>query len=269
MDEALAGSELVVLAAPSHALRAVTAQAAPHLPGKVPLVTVTKGIENDTLLLMTEVMAEVLPAALHPYLAVLSGPSFAREVAVKHPTAVTLAASDLKVAERCQELFQTDWFRTYTSTDAVGVQLGGALKNVIAIATGLAEGMGLGHNARAALITRGLAEIARIAQKRGANPLTLAGLSGMGDLVLTCTGELSRNRRVGLELGQGKPLKDILAAHKQVAEGVRTARSAKDLGTRYGVELPICAQVHGILHEGQSARAAVAELMLRQPKPEL
>jgi glycerol-3-phosphate dehydrogenase (NAD(P)+) len=269
LEEALSGSELVVAAVPSHALRAVMGQALPHLPHHVPLVTVAKGIENDTLLTMTELLEDCLPEAFHPYVAVLSGPSFAKEMSLRMPTVVTVASHWDKVALRCQKAFQTETFRTYTSSDVVGVQYGGALKNVIAIAAGIADGMGMGHNARSAIITRGLAEISRIAVRKGANPLTLMGLAGMGDLVLTCTGELSRNRRVGLELGQGKPLAEVLADMKQVAEGVKTAKSARDLSVQTGVELPICNQVYAITYEAKNPKAAVVELMTRAPKSEL
>jgi glycerol-3-phosphate dehydrogenase (NAD(P)+) len=269
LEEALRGSELVVCAAPSHATREVIGKALPYLPRHVPVVTVTKGIENGTLLTMTELLEEALPEEFHPYLAVLSGPSFAKELALKMPTAVTIASHWDKVALRCQKAFQTDYFRTYTSHDVVGVQYGGALKNVIAIASGCADGLGLGHNARAGIITRGLAELSRIAVRRGANPLTLSGLSGMGDLVLTCTGELSRNRKVGIELGKGRALAQVLGDMKQVAEGVKTAQSAKDLSEKLGVELPICRQVYDITYQGKSPKAAVVELMTRQPKHEL
>ncbi|WP_426749344.1 NAD(P)H-dependent glycerol-3-phosphate dehydrogenase [Myxococcus sp. Y35] len=269
LQEALAGSELVVLATPSHATREVVAKAKAYLPRHVPIVTVSKGIENETLLTMTELLEDCLPEEFHPYLAVLSGPSFAKELARRMPTVVTIASHWDKVALRCQKALQTETFRSYTSTDVVGVQYGGALKNVIAIAAGMADGLGMGHNARAAIITRGLAEITRLAVRKGANPLTLSGLSGMGDLVLTCTGELSRNRHVGMELGKGRKLPDILADMKEVAEGVKTARSARDLELKTGVELPICHQVYLIAHEGKSARTAVVDLMTRQPKSEL
>ena len=269
LGEALAGAGLVVLATPSHVTREVVARAQPHLPRGVPIVTVAKGIENDTLLTMTEVLEDALPEEFHPYLAVLSGPSFAKELAQRRPTVVTIASAWDKVAVRCQKVFQTDVFRTYTSNDVVGVQYGGALKNVIAIAAGIADGMDLGNNARAALITRGLAEISRMAVRKGGNPLTLSGLSGMGDLVLTCTGELSRNRTVGLHLGKGRPLQEVLGDMRQVAEGVKTARSAEDLSHKLGVELPICHQVFAIAYEGKDPRKAMVELMARQPKPEL
>jgi glycerol-3-phosphate dehydrogenase (NAD(P)+) len=269
LQEALEGADLVVAATPSHATREVMGHALPFLPQGVPIITVAKGIENDTLLTMTEVLEDCLPDAYHPYIAVLSGPSFAKELAQRLPTVVTIASHWDKVAQRCQKAFQTETFRSYTSSDVVGVQYGGALKNVIAIAAGIADGIGMGHNARSALITRGLAEIARIAVSQGANPLTLSGLSGMGDLVLTCTGELSRNRKVGMELGRGRPLAEVLGDMNQVAEGVKTAKSARDLSVRTGVELPICNQVYAIAYEGKSPRAAVVELMTRQPKSEL
>lgn len=268
LEEALAGAELIVSATPSQATREVMRVAIPHLPRHVPIITVSKGIELGTLLTMTEVLEDSLPEEFHPYLAVLSGPSFAKELAMRAPTVVTIASHWDKVALRCQKAFQTETFRSYTSRDVVGVQLGGALKNVIAIAAGIADGLGFGHNARAAIITRGLAEITRLAVRMGGNPLTLSGLSGMGDLVLTCTGELSRNRRVGIELGKGRSLADILSEMKQVAEGVKTAQSARDLSTKTGVELPICHQVYCITHEGKNPRAAVVELMTRQPKAE-
>ena len=269
LQEALEGSELVVLATPSHVTRDVVAHALPHLPLHAPVLTVAKGIENETLLTMTEVLEDCLPEEYHPYIAVLSGPSFAKELAQRMPTVVTIASHWDKVAVRCQKALQTETFRSYTSKDIVGVQYGGALKNVIAIAAGMADGMGMGHNARAALITRGIAEISRLAVRKGANPLTLSGLSGRGDLVLTCTGELSRNRRVGMELGRGRPLQEILGDMKQVAEGVKTAKSARDLARQTGVELPICEQVYAIAYEGKNAKAAVVELMTRQPKSEL
>ena len=218
---------------------------------------------------MTELLEQALPEEFHPYVGVLSGPSFAKEMVQKLPTIVTIAARWEKLAQRCQKIFTCETFRTYTTTDVVGVQVGGALKNVIAIAAGMSDGLGFGHNARAGIITRGLAEITRVAVRMGGNPLTLSGLAGMGDLVLTCTGELSRNRRVGLELGRGRTLDEILHDMKQVAEGVKTARAAKDLAKKTGVELPICEQVYAIAHQGKSAREAVIALMGRTPKSEL
>jgi glycerol-3-phosphate dehydrogenase (NAD(P)+) len=268
LTEALDGAELVVVAIPSQAMREVIGLALPWLPPQVPIVTVSKGIENGSLMTMTQVLEDCLPETFHPYLAILSGPSFAKELALRMPTVVTIASRWDKVAMRIQKALQTESFRAYTSTDVVGVEMGGALKNVIAIAAGISDGLGFGHNARAALITRGLAEITRMAVRQGANPLTLAGLSGMGDLVLTCTGELSRNRRVGVELGKGRPLQDVLGEMNQVAEGVKTAKSARDLSEKTGVELPICAQVYAIMYEGKNSKRAVVELMTRAPKAE-
>jgi glycerol-3-phosphate dehydrogenase (NAD(P)+) len=268
MEEALLGAEMILIATPSHATREVMRGAVRFLPEHVPLVTVSKGIENETLLTMTKLLEDCLPEQFHPSIAMLSGPSFAKEMAAGMPTVVTVASHFEKVAQKVQSALQTESFRTYTSTDVIGVELGGALKNVIAIAAGISDGLGFGLNARSALITRGLAEISRIAVRMGANPLTLMGLSGLGDLVLTCTGDLSRNRRVGIELGKGRKLEDILAGMNQVAEGVKTAKSARDLSRRVGVELPICDQVFAIMYEGKEPRRAVIELMTRAPKAE-
>ena len=268
LEEALVGSELVVFATPSHATRDVVRKALPYLREHVPLLTVAKGIENDTLMTMTQLLEDCLPEPFHPSIALLSGPSFAKEMAAGMPTVVTIAAHHEKVAQRVQAALQTETFRTYTSVDVIGVEMGGALKNVIAIAAGISDGLGFGLNARSAVITRGLAEISRIAVALGANPLTLMGLAGLGDLVLTCTGDLSRNRRVGIELGKGRSLEEILGEMTQVAEGVRTARSARDLSRKVGVELPICDQVHAIMYEGKSPRRALVELMTRAPKRE-
>ena len=268
LEEALGGAELVVFATPSHATRDVLRNALPFLHEHVPLLTVAKGIENETLMTMTQLLEDCLPEEFHPSIAILSGPSFAKEMAAGMPTVVTIAAHHEKVAQRIQGALQTETFRTYTSVDVIGVEMGGALKNVIAIAAGISDGLGFGLNARSAVITRGLAEISRIAVAMGANPLTLMGLAGLGDLVLTCTGDLSRNRRVGIELGKGRALEQILADMTQVAEGVKTARSARDLSRKVGVELPICDQVHAIMYEGKSPRRALVELMTRAPKRE-
>jgi len=268
LEEALQGAELVVAATPSQVARQVYQGAAAWIPERTPIVTLSKGIEEGSLLLPTEVLESSLPVRFHPYLAALSGPSFAKEVAAGSPTAVTVAAHAPKVAERVQEALSSRTFRCYTSPDVIGVQLGGALKNVMAIGSGIADGLGFGSNARAALITRGLAEITRVAVARGGNPITLSGLSGLGDLVLTCTGDLSRNRRVGIELGQGKKLPEILEGLGQVAEGVATASSARELARRLGVEVPITEQVYQILHGGTDPRQAVIDLMTRELKPE-
>ncbi len=265
---ALDGVELVVAATPSQVAREVFGAIAPLIPSGCPIVTVSKGIEEKTLLLPTEVLESVLPDSLHPYLAVLSGPSFAKEVAGGAPTAVTVAAHWERVSLRVQEAFSAPTFRCYTSPDVIGVQLGGALKNVVAIGSGIADGLRFGNNARAALITRGLAEMTRLAVARGANPITLTGLAGMGDLVLTCTGDLSRNRKVGMELGKGRKLSEILGDLGQVAEGVVTARSAKELARRLNVDVPITQSVYEILHEDKDPRQATLELMTRERKPE-
>ena len=267
--EVVHDAELVVLAAPSHATRDVARKIKDHLPLNIPIVTVAKGIENETLLTMTEVLEDVFPVERHPYLAVLSGPSFAREVAQRHPTAVTVASLWERVAKEIQHAFSTDRFRCYTSTDVIGVQYGGSLKNVVAIAAGCVDGLGYGLNARAALVTRGLAEISRAAERRGANPLTLAGLSGLGDLVLTCTGELSRNRQLGLALGRGEKLSDLLKGRLTVTEGVKTAASAVQLAQKLKIDMPIVREVHAILFEDKPAKQAAVDLMTRALKPEL
>jgi glycerol-3-phosphate dehydrogenase (NAD(P)+) len=268
LAEAVRGASLVLSVSPSHVVRGVMAEAAPHIEPGALVVSASKGIENDTLMTMDGVLADVLPAEVMRTACYLSGPSFAREVGLGHPTAVTIASPDAAAAERAQECFQTPVFRVYTSSDVVGVELGGAVKNVIAIAAGTVEGMGFGHNTQAALITRGLAEIVRLGAAVGADPATLAGLAGIGDLILTCTGGLSRNRTVGVELGKGRSLDDVLAGMVMVAEGVRTARSTRDLARREGVEMPIVEAVYAMLYEGLDARSAVEQLMLREPKPE-
>jgi glycerol-3-phosphate dehydrogenase (NAD(P)+) len=264
LGEALAHTEMLLVAVPTHGLREVLRAAAPFIPKPVPVVSATKGIENETLMLVNDMIESELRWS-KDYFAALSGPSFAMEVAQKLPTVVVAAARDLVLAREVQRAFFSDGtFRVYLSTDVVGVEMGGALKNVIAIAAGASDGMGFGHNARAALITRGLAEIARMAVKLGGEPLTLAGLAGMGDLVLTCTGHLSRNRHVGFELGRGRALAEVLAEMRQVAEGVRTAKSAHDLAQREGVSMPIVAEVYRVLYEGKDPRAAVYDLMVRE-----
>ncbi|GAC1594894.1 MAG: NAD(P)H-dependent glycerol-3-phosphate dehydrogenase [Myxococcales bacterium] len=265
---ALAGAGLVVLATPSHALRAVVAAALPHLPRGVPMVSATKGIENDTLLTMDEVLEEILPAELHPWLTFLSGPSFARETLQRMPTAVVVAARREEVAQRVAKLFMSDTFRVYTSSDVAGVELGGSLKNVCAIAAGIGDGLGFGNNTRAMLITRGLSELVKVAVRKGANPLTLSGLAGMGDLVLTCTGDLSRNRQVGIELGRGRSVAQVLAGMTQVAEGVRTAKSVHDLAARLSLDLPIHEAVYRILYEALPVKVAMDALAARGMKSE-
>jgi len=268
LGRALDGAELVVIAVPSHAVRPVTLQARPHLRAGVPICTVAKGVEVDTLMTMSEVLEDVLPAQMHPYLTFLSGPSFAVEVARGAPTAVTVAGRWDRVGKVVQDAFHSRSFRPYTSSDVAGVEIGGCAKNVVAIATGLCDGLGLGANARSALITRGLAEITRLAAAKGAIPLTLLGLSGLGDLVLTCSSEQSRNYRVGFGLGKGRKQDEIQRELGQVAEGVVNAKSVHLLAAKLGVEMPICEAVHRILHEGEDPRAAVRALMAREIKPE-
>ncbi|MDY6971213.1 MAG: NAD(P)H-dependent glycerol-3-phosphate dehydrogenase [Thermodesulfobacteriota bacterium] len=268
-DEALFGKQLVVLAVPSHVFRKVFKQMVPFLKSGMSVIMATKGIENETQMIMSQVVESILPGHDNLNFACLAGPSFAKEVWQKYPTAVTIACNDLEHAERLQRLFSTDFFRVYVSGDLTGVQLGGALKNVIAVAAGTADGLKFGHNARAALITRGLAEITRLGVAMGANPHTFAGLAGMGDIVLTCTGDLSRNRMVGLKIGKGMSLEEITATMKMVAEGINTTRSARDLGRKIGVDMPITNQVYQMLYNGKGPKEAVKELMSRQLKPEL
>jgi glycerol-3-phosphate dehydrogenase (NAD(P)+) len=269
LAEAVTGRDVIVVAVPTAFLRAVLGDASQLISEHSTLVTVSKGIEVDSGLTMADVQREVLPLPLHRNLAFLSGPSFARELMKRQPTTVAVAAQDLTLAEKVQRALTTDYFRIYTTNDVIGVEVGGAVKNVMAIATGIVDGLGLGTNTRAALLTRGLAEITRLGVRMGANPLTFAGLAGMGDLVLTCTGDLSRNRQVGLELGRGMTLDEILADMRQVAEGVRTTRSVYDLSHKLGVEMPIADQVFHILYRDKDPRVAVVDLMTRAPKREL
>ena len=266
IPEALSDTDLVVSAIPSHGCRAVMRQAAAFLHADATIVSATKGLESGTLLRMSEVIAEELGPA-RPVV-VLSGPSFAVEVARELPTVVLAASTRPGATELVQAEFRGPFFRLYGSTDVVGVEIGGALKNVIAIAAGVVEGLGLGHNALAALITRGLAEITRLACAAGGQRETTAGLSGLGDLVLTCTGSLSRNRHVGIELAHGRRLVDILAGMKMIAEGVNTTNAALALGARYGVELPIATQMAAVLDGRSDVRTAVEALMLRRQRAE-
>ncbi len=265
LAHAVTGAELIVYAAPSHVLRDIARATAPAVGRNAILVVASKGIERETLSIMTDVVAGELAGRA---LVALSGPSFAAEVAARQPTAVVAASTDADAAEHAQQVFSADDFRVYTSDDVVGVELGGALKNVMAVATGIVEGLGLGFNSRAALITRGLAEMTRLGLALGAQPATFAGLAGLGDLVLTCTGALSRNRAVGVELGEGKSLDDILASRETVAEGVLNTRSAAALAAREGVEMPIVAAVHRILFDGQPPRRAIGQLMTRELRAE-
>ena len=266
LAEALGDASLVIVAVPSHGLRDVVRHATQHLHSGAVMVSATKGIEEDSLLRMSEVIQEET-GRRHPVV-VLSGPSFAAEVARQLPTALVAASSDAAAVRSVQDTFRGPSFRLYRSDDVVGVEVGAALKNIIAIAAGVTESMDLGHNAMAALVTRGLAEISRLACAMGGRRESLAGLSGLGDLVLTCTGTLSRNRHVGIELGRGRSLDEILAGMRMVAEGVRTTSAALALGDRYGVELPIAAQMAEVLAGRVTPRAAVGNLMIRPQRIE-
>ena len=266
LDTAIAGVGMVVLAIPSHGLRHVLGAASSALSKDILVVSATKGLEEQTLLRMSQVVGEAAPQVRE--IAVVSGPSFAAELARELPTAVVVASTTNGAVEHVQREFRSGAFRLYGSSDVVGVEIGGALKNIIAIAAGVVEGLGLGHNALAALITRGLAEIARLAVALGAQRETLAGLAGLGDLVLTCTGDLSRNRHVGIELAHGRTLTDIVASTRMVAEGVRTTRAAIELGKQHGVELPIATQMGEVLEGRRDPRSAVYELMGRRQKQE-
>lgn len=264
----LDGATMIVFVAPSHATREVATLAAPFIGKDVPIVSATKGIENDTLMFMDEVLRELLPAHAREHLTFLSGPSFAKELSNHMPTAVVIASKSTAACELVMRRFHMPYLRTYASEDVIGVECGGALKNVIAIAAGACDGLGFGYNTRAALITRGLAEVARLSVARGGSPLTLAGLAGMGDLVLTCTGELSRNRTVGVELGKGKKLNDVLASLGHVAEGVKTTKSAYDLAQKLKVDMPITTEIYKVLYEDKPAERAVVDLMTRELGPE-
>ena len=266
LADALRAATLVIAAVPSHGTREIVRRAAPLIRTDTIVVSATKGLEQDTLFRMSEVIEQELGRGAH--VAVLSGPSFAAELARELPTAVSVASDDAATVEAVQADFRTGYFRLYGTRDVVGVEIGGALKNSIAIAAGVTEGLGLGHNALAGLITRGLAEITRLACAAGAQRDTLAGLAGLGDLVLTCTGSPSRNRHVGIELARGRTVTDILSGMKMVAEGVRTTNAALALGARYGVELPITAQVAELLAGRKDPRAALYDLMLRPQRSE-
>jgi glycerol-3-phosphate dehydrogenase (NAD(P)+) len=269
IGEALHRAFVVLSVTPSHAVRDVMKQAGPLISDHAMIVSASKGIENESLLTMDGVLKEVLPEKFHDRLSFLSGPSFAKEVAQKLATVVVIASHDEKVATQVQNVFYAPYFRTYRNTDVIGTEIGGALKNVIAIATGGIDGYGLGHNARAAVITRGLAEITRLGQRLGANPLTFLGLAGMGDLILTCTGELSRNRRVGFEIGRGRTLSEVLADMKMVAEGVKTSKSTYNLALKLGVDMPIVNQVYEVLYHDKPMGDAIRDLMGRSLKNEL
>jgi len=260
---------MLVAVVPSHTMRQVIGEVGSLIPPQALVVTASKGIENQTQATMVEVLQQVLPPPLAKRIAVLSGPSFARETTEGHPTAVVAAAAVRSVAEEVQRAFQAGTFRVYTSDDVMGVEIGGAVKNVIALACGIADGLGFGHNTRAAAITRGLAEISRLAVRLGGNPLTLAGLAGLGDLVLTCTGPQSRNRTAGVMLGQGKTLQQVLTEMKQVAEGIKTTRSVRELAVRVGVEMPISSAIYKVLYEDHPVGQVMTDLLGRPPRHEL
>ncbi len=268
LDEAAAGRDMLVFVVPSQVVRGVLKSILPSLPKNALIVSASKGIELDTLMLVSQIYEELLPGELFRRFAALSGPTFAREVAREMPTAVVAAAADAGVAGHVQKSFTTGYFRVYTNDDVTGVELGGAIKNVIAIAAGISDGLGFGHNTRAALITRGLAEMTRLGLCLGARSSTFAGLAGMGDLVLTCTGDLSRNRSVGMKLGQGMKLSEILAEMRMVAEGVKTTESACELARRLKVDMPIAEKTFQVLYHDKPAREGVIELMTRDLKAE-
>lgn len=267
LEEALKHQKDILIVVPSHVYRRVLSEAVPYLNSDCCIISATKGIENDTLLTMSGVTKSLLTNFSYTY-TVLSGPSFAEEVSRHLPTAVTVASTNAEVAIYVQKLFATPYFRAYTHHDILGVELGGALKNVMAIAAGICDGLGLGRNARAALITRGLVEMMRVGQKMGAAPQTFTGLSGLGDLVLTCTSTLSRNYTVGERLGKGERITDILNSMRMVAEGVKTSRAAYMLAKREGVDTPIINEVYDILYQGRSPLDGLKRLLARTLKPE-
>ena len=266
---ACTGADVIVMGVPSHGFRAVLETAASVIGNDVPVLSLSKGVEQGTLLRMTEVVADVLTGHRTGRIGVLTGPNLAREVALGQPTASVVAIEDAAVATQLQGLFMTSTFRVYTNPDVVGCEIAGALKNVIALAAGIAHGLGYGDNTKAALITRGLAELARLGSALGGDPMTFSGLAGMGDLVATCTSEKSRNRTVGVALGQGRKLDDIVTEMKMVAEGVKTTQAVLELAQRYEVELPIAEQVGAVLYDGRTPAEIVPALMLREAKPEL
>lgn len=266
--DATAGRALLLIMGPSHVLRTVLDQARPHISADAYLVSAAKGIEEGTGLRMTEVIADVIGRDAVGRIAALSGPSFACEIVAGIPTAVTIAAVEEDSAVAVQDALRTPMFRTYRSRDVVGVEVSGAAKNVIAIAAGVSDGLGLGSSSRAALITRGVAEVGRLVEALGGDARTVSGLAGVGDIVLTCTGDMSRNRTVGLRIGRGEKLRDILAGMKMVAEGVHNSKSVCELAAEAGVEMPIAEQVRQLLQEDKPARQVIAEFMSRESKPE-
>ena len=269
LEKALISTEIVALALPSHSVRSVAKEMAELGVKSDVFLNLAKGIENETLCRMSEVLQQELPLVLRDRICTLSGPSFAVEVAHKLSTTVVVAGFKEQITKAVQTVFSNQYFRVYTSLDIIGVELGGSLKNVIAIGSGICDGLGMGDNTRGALITRGLAEMTRLGEKLGASPRTLAGLSGMGDLIATCTSKHSRNRYVGEEIAKGRKLNEILQSMAMVAEGVKTTKSAYQLSRKYNVEMPITEQVYQILFEEKDPRQAVKDLMTREPKPEV
>jgi glycerol-3-phosphate dehydrogenase (NAD(P)+) len=266
LDEALAGADVVVMGVPSHGFRDVLTAGAPFISARVPIISLSKGVEQTTLKLMTEVVVEVAPG--HPS-GVLTGPNLAKEIMAGRPAASVIAVRDAHLATRLQGVFSRPSFRVYTNDDVIGCEVAGALKNVMALAAGMSDGMGLGDNTKAALMTRGLAELARLGIAVGGRPLTFSGLAGMGDLVATCMSRQSRNRTVGEQLGKGRPIDEIIAEMKMVAEGVKTARAVVELGRRVGVELPIADQVAAVVNGEKTAADVIPALMQREAKGEL
>jgi len=269
IGEVVGAKDLVLVVVPSHVMRVTADKMRKHISSETVIVSASKGIENKTHLTMSGVLKDILHDIPEDFFAVLSGPSFAREVVKKIPTVVAVASKDQTVAGMVQRVFAAPYFRVYTNNDMIGVELGGAVKNVIAIASGIIEGLGLGLNTRAALITRGLTEIRRLGLKLGANPRTFAGIAGVGDLVLTCTGDVSRNHTVGKKIGEGMKLTEILSEMRMVAEGVKTAKSVYNLSRKLGVEMPISHEVYHILYDDISPKEAVNRLMTRDLKQEL
>lgn len=269
ITEVVSGKDLIAIVVPSHVMRQISRNMSGHVSSNSILVSASKGIENNTHLTMSGVLRETLSEIQENAFAVLSGPSFAKEVAMQFPTVVSVASRDQQIAEDVQRVFATSYFRVYTNNDMIGVELGGAVKNIIAIASGIVDGLGLGLNTRAALITRGLTEIRRLGLRMGANPQTFAGIAGVGDLILTCTGDLSRNHMVGKKIGQGMKLKDILSETQTVAEGVKTAKSVYNLSRKLGVEMPISHEVYHILYDNVPPKDACIRLMSRDLRQEL
>ena len=268
LEEVIKEKDLLLFAPPSHVLSEILQNIKQIIPENIPIVSASKGIENESLRLVSDIFEEILPEKYHPNLSFLSGPSFAKEIVQKVPTAVTIASKNQFTAKKVQDVFSFSYFRAYWTSDVIGTEIGGSMKNVIAIASGVCDGMGFGQNARAALITRGLNEITRLGIKMGADAMTFLGLAGLGDLVLTCCGDLSRNRTVGIKLGQGNKLKSILAEMNEVAEGVKTSKSAYMLSKKLNVDMPITEEVYKMLYEDKEPKDVVRSLMGRDLKRE-